>query len=137
MSRKNSRSSTDIQTNQNFNRTRSRTSSGEQRRSNSIGSRSNSIWSRSNSIGSIDYITMELDGDICDNIDNIYNELTNKSGKLNKPELYTKEYVNKDTNRRIRDVYFDKDGVHQQPSPNISYLSQIVISDIWVKSTRK
>jgi hypothetical protein len=137
MSRKNSRSSTDIQTNQNFNRTRSRTSSGEQRRSNSIGSRSNSIGSRSNSIGSIDYITMELDGDICDNIDNIYNELTNKSGKLNKPELYPKEYVNKDTNRRIRDVYFDKDGVHQQPSPNISYLSQIVISDIWVKSTRK
>jgi len=131
MSRKNSRSSIDIEMNRDFNRIRTRTSSGEQRRI------SNSIGSRSNSIGSIDSITMELDEDICDIIDNIHNELTRKSGKVNKPEIYTKVYVNMDTNRRKRDVYFNNDGVHQQPSPNISYLEQIIISDNWVKSTKK
>ena len=124
MSRKNSRSSIDIEMNRDFNRIRTRTSSGEQRRI-------------SNSIGSIDSITMELDEDICDIIDNIHNELTRKSGKVNKPEIYTKVYVNMDTNRRKRDVYFNNDGVHQQPSPNISYLEQIIISDNWVKSTKK
>ena len=136
----------DIEFNIEFNvecktRNRTRTSSGEKRRSNSISSRSMSIGSvesiiLDDDIDNIDHID-DID-DMDDKIDNIYNELlfkTNKTmAKSNKtPDLY----VNKEMNRRKRDVYFDKDGLMKQPSPKISYFAQIMMPDNWVKLTKK
>lgn len=149
-SRKNRTNSIDIEFDIEFNiefnvesktRNRTRTSSGEKR--GSISS------SRSMSIGSIESIILDDDinhiddiDDMDDKIDNIYNELlfqTNKTmtktrTKTNKtPDLF----VNKEMNRRKRDVYFDKDGLIKQPSPKISYFAQIMLPDNLVKSTKK
>ena len=133
----------DIEFNIEFNvesktRNRTRTSSGEKRRSNSIGSRSMSI-------GSVESITLNDDidniddiDDKIDKIDNIYNELVSKTNKTRPKTNKTSDlYVNKDMNRRKRDVYFDKDGLMKQPSPKISYFAQIMMPDNWVKSTKK
>ena len=130
----------DIEFNIEFNvesksRNRTRTSSGEKRRSNSIGSRSMSI-------GSVESITLNDDidniDDIDDKIDNIYNELLFKTNKTRPKINKTSDlFVNKDMNRRKRDVYFDKDGLMKEPSPKISYFAQIMLPDNWVKSTKK
>lgn len=131
----------DIEFNIEFNvecktRNRTRTSSGEKRRSNSISSRSMSIGSIESIILDDDINHIDDMDDIDNKIDNIYNELLFKTNKIksNKtPDLY----VNKETNRRKRDVYFDKDGVMKQPSPKISYFAQIMLPDNLVKSTKK
>ena len=143
-SRKNRTNSIDIEFDIEFNiefnvecktRNRTRTSSGEKRRSNSISSRSMSI-------GSVESITLNDDidniDDIDDKIDNIYNELVSKTNKTRPKTNKTSDlYVNKDMNRRKRDVYFDKDGLMKEPSPKISYFAQIMLPDNWVKSTKK
>ena len=143
----------DIEFNIEFNvesktRNRTRTSSGEKRRSNSISSRSMSIGSiesiiLDDDIDHIDDINDHID-DIDDKIDNIYNELlfqTNKTmtkTKINTSTNKTQDlFVNKQHNRRKRDVYFDKDGLMKQPSPKISYFAQIMMPDNWVKSAKK
>ncbi len=131
----------DIEFNIEFNvecktRNRTRTSSGEKRRSNSISSRSMSIGSIESIILDDDINHIDDMDDIDNKIDNIYNELLFKTNKIksNKtPDLY----VNKEMNRRKRDVYFDKDGVMKQPSPKISYFAQIMLPDNLVKSTKK
>ena len=130
----------DIEFNIEFNvesktRNRTRTNSGEKRRTNSIGSRSMSI-------GSVESITLNDDidniHDIDDKIDNIYNELVSKTNKTRPKTNKTSDlYVNKEMNRRKRDVYFDKDGLMKEPSPKISYFAQIMIPDNWVKSAKK
>ena len=130
----------DIEFNIEFNvesktRNRTRTSSGEKRRSMSIGSIESIILD--DDIDHIDDINDHIH-DIDDKIDNIYNELLFKTNKTivksNKtPDLF----VNKEMNRRKRDVYFDKDGLMKQPSPKISYFAQIMMPDNWVKSTKK
>jgi hypothetical protein len=137
----------DIEFNVEFNvesktRNRTRTSSGEKRRSNSISSRSMSIGSIESIIlddHDIDNIVDDID-DIDDKIDNIYNELlfkTNKTMIKTKINKTSDLFVNKQQNRRKRDVYFDKDGLMKQPSPKISYFAQIMMPDNWVKSTKK
>ena len=123
-------------------RNRTRTSSGEKRRSNRISSRSMSIGSIESIIldDDIDHIHDSNDhiDDIDDKIDNIYNELLFQTNKTMAKSNKTQDlFVNKQNNRRKRDVYFDKDGLMKQPSPKISYFAQIMLPDNWVKSTKK
>jgi hypothetical protein len=99
------------------------------------------------SIGSIESIILDDDinhiddiDDMDDKIDNIYNELlfqTNKTKTRAKTNKTSDLFVNKEMNRRKRDVYFDKDGLMKQPSPKISYFAQIMLPDNLVKSTKK
>lgn len=151
-SRKNRSNSIDIEFDIEFNvefnvesktRNRTRTSSGEKRRSNSISSRSMSIGSIESIIlddDDIDIDNIDYIDDIDDKIDNIYNELlfkTNKTMIKTKINKTSDLFVNKQQNRRKRDVYFDKDGLMKQPSPKISYFAQIMLPDNLVKSTKK
>jgi hypothetical protein len=148
-SRKNRSNSIDIEFDIEFNiefnvecktRNRTRTSSGEKRRSNSISSRSMSIGSIESIILDDDINHIDDIDDMDDKIDNIYNELlfqTNKTKTRAKTNKTSDLFVNKEMNRRKRDVYFDKDGLMKQPSPKISYFAQIMLPDNLVKSTKK